>query len=289
VTSLREAQQQAGARLRVLPHAEAELEAALLLCHLLDKPRSHLYAWPEQELTANQMRQFSQLLERRLSGEPLAYILGLREFWSLQLEVNPDTLIPRPETELLVEIALTHLDDSQASRIADLGTGSGAIALAIGRERPDCHIDATDLKPQTLQTARSNAQRLGIGNLEFHLGSWYSALPRGAHYRLLLSNPPYIADDDPHLCQGDLPREPRAALASGPDGLQAIRQLCADAPAHLEAGGWLIFEHGFEQGAAARSLLQQAGFVEIQTHQDLAGLDRVTEGCLPAPAQAVSQ
>ncbi len=281
-TTYREAQQAAAARLAALPHAAGELEAALLLCHLLGVGRSHLLAWPERELTRDQQREYATLLARRLAGEPIAHILGEREFWSLSLRVTPDTLIPRPETELLVERALEHLAALPAPLIADLGTGSGAIALALASERPDAHLHASDRSEAALAVARENAERLGLRNLRFLPGDWCRALPEEARYHLIVSNPPYIENGDPHLRQGDLPHEPLDALASGADGLEAIRAIAAQAPGHLHPGAWLLLEHGRDQGVAVREILLRHGFTAVATLTDLAGLPRLTEGQRPA-------
>ena len=279
--SYREAQQDAADRLTRLPHAAPELEAALLLCHLLQQPRSHLFAWPEKRLTAHQAVAYGRLIQRRLDGEPIAHITGEREFWSLPLRVTVATLIPRPETELLVERALYHLATVKAPRVADLGTGSGAIALALASERPDAWIHASDLSTAALVVARDNARRLGLSNLSFSEGSWCRALPDGGRYDLIVSNPPYIEAGDPHLERGDLPREPRDALASGADGLDAIREITAQAPARLKPGGWLLLEHGYNQGEAVRQILAGVGFRQIETLHDEAGQPRLTEGCAP--------
>lgn len=275
--SYRQAQQDAVKRLFHLPHASAELEATLLLCYLLDVPRSHLMAWPEKLLTPDQLRNYEALIRRRLAGEPIAHIIGEREFWSLSLRVTPDTLIPRPETELLVERALMHLAGTPAPRIADLGTGSGAIALALASELPDALIHATDRSGAALAVASKNAERLRLSGIRFYPGNWCQALPTG-EYDLILSNPPYIEAGDPHLNQGDLPYEPSSALVSGPDGLEDIRSIAAQAPKRLKPGGWLLLEHGNEQAPAVRRILQERGFIETESLNDLAGHPRVTEG-----------
>ncbi|MET0067562.1 MAG: peptide chain release factor N(5)-glutamine methyltransferase [Candidatus Thiodiazotropha sp.] len=281
MSTIREALQQAQARLEALPHSDASLEAAVLLCRVLDKPRSHLIAWPENELTQPQLLAYETLIQRRRSGEPLAYITGEREFWSLNLRVTPDTLIPRPDTELLVERALARLDPGTTARVADLGTGSGAIALALCRERPGLRIDATDRISAALEVARENARGLGCTRIDFHPGDWCQALPEGAVYHLLLSNPPYIEAGDPHLSQGDLPREPLNALVSGADGLDDIRQIVRQAPGRLQPGGWLILEHGYRQAEAVQACLLAVGLESVTSHRDLAGQPRVTEGRWP--------
>ncbi len=281
MSAIRQALQHARDMLSELPHSEAALEADLLLCRILGKPRSHLIAWPDAELTPAQQQAYEALLQRRCSGEPLAHITGEREFWSLTLRVTPDTLIPRPDTELLVERALAHLDPRSTGRIADLGTGSGAIALALCHECPGLQIDASDRIPAALEVAKDNARRLGCERIRFHLGDWCQALPEGAVYDLLLSNPPYIEADDPHLSQGDLPREPLSALASGADGLDDIRRIARQAPGRLKPGGWLILEHGYRQADAVQACLTAAGLDQVTTYPDLAGHPRVTEGRWP--------
>jgi release factor glutamine methyltransferase len=278
LTTLRQAQQQAQQALSQLPHANPDLEAALLLCHILNKPRSYLFAWPEQKLTSEQHRRYLELVERRLKQDPIAYITGEREFWSLTLQVNPHTLIPRPETELLVERTLHHLQQIPQPRIADLGTGSGAIALALASELPGAEIVATDISTEALAQARENAKSLGYDHIGFHQGDWCEALPEERRYDLIVSNPPYIEAADPHLLQGDLPWEPALALVSGSDGLNAIRIIVQQASAgRLKSAGWLLLEHGYQQAQAVQALLKSAGFDHILTHPDLAGHPRVTE------------
>ncbi|MCU7851215.1 MAG: peptide chain release factor N(5)-glutamine methyltransferase [Candidatus Thiodiazotropha sp. (ex Monitilora ramsayi)] len=279
--TLRQVLQAASERLASLEHAAPDLEAALLLCHLLNKPRSHLYAWPDNELSPAELAEYEALITRRLSGEPIAHITGLREFWSLTLNVTPDTLIPRPETELLVEMSLLHLETVEQPMIADLGTGSGAIAVALGSERPDARIHACDYSENALRVAENNADQLKLNNISFFAGDWYQALPQSAVYDLIAGNPPYIEQDDPHLRQGDLPREPISALASGSDGLTDIRQIIQQATNHLIPGGWLLLEHGYQQAEAVRQLLDLQGFINIETHKDLATQPRVTEGQKP--------
>ncbi|MCU7914443.1 MAG: peptide chain release factor N(5)-glutamine methyltransferase [Candidatus Thiodiazotropha sp. (ex Gloverina cf. vestifex)] len=279
--TLRLAQQAASEKLASLEHAAADLEAALLLCHLLDKPRSHLYAWPDNELSPAELAEYEALITRRLSGEPIAHITGLREFWSLTLNVTLDTLIPRPETELLVEMSLLHLETVEQPMIADLGTGSGAIAVALGSERPDARIHACDYSENALRVAQNNADQLNLSNIDFYAGNWYQALPASTLYDLIASNPPYIEEDDLHLMQGDLPREPVSALSSGSDGLMDIRQIIQQATNHLIPGGWLLLEHGYQQAEAVRQLLDLQGFINIETHKDLAAQPRVTEGQKP--------
>ena len=253
------------------------VDAEWLLAHALGRPRAWLYAHADDKVDAGTQARFAELIARRAAGEPVAYLTRSRGFWSFDLRVTPDTLIPRPETELLVELALARLPETAALRIADLGTGSGAIALALARERPCAHVFATDISEAALAIACENAAALAIGNVRFGSGSWCSALA-GGPFDLIASNPPYIADDDPHLAAGDLRFEPLGALASGQDGLGAIRAIIRGAPAHLVPGGWLLLEHGVAQGSAVRALLHAAGFIDVGTARDLEDRDRVTLG-----------
>ncbi|MGN6519443.1 MAG: peptide chain release factor N(5)-glutamine methyltransferase [Dokdonella sp.] len=256
---------------------DARGEAELLLAHVLGRTRAWLFAWPEHEAGAEQADAFERLVEARCAGAPVAYLLGRRGFWSFDLAVSPAVLIPRPETELLVELALERVPAGEDCALADLGTGSGAIALALAHERPHARVVATDASAAALAVAHTNAQRLGIGNVRFVHGDWYAPLD-ASRFALVVSNPPYIAADDPHLARGDLRHEPLSALASGHDGLDAIRAIVADAPAHLLPQGWLLIEHGFEQGEAVRALFAQRGFTEVHSVRDVAGHERVTLG-----------
>lgn len=256
------------------------VEAEVLLLHALGKPRSWLFAHAEDKPSADEQAACATLVARRAAGEPVAYITGRRGFWSLELEVTPATLIPRAETELLVELALTRLPQGVPCALADLGTGSGAVALALAQERPHARVVATDCSAEALAVARRNAQRLGIHNVSFVHGDWFAPLA-DQRFDLVVSNPPYIAAADAHLAQGDLRFEPLTALASGTDGLQAIRTIVATARAQLAGGGWLLFEHGWRQGAAARELLQAAGYADVFTAQDLEQRDRVSGGHQP--------
>lgn len=286
-----------GQALRMAQHAlfgsdTAQIDAELLLGAALGATRAGLYAWPERLLSPSEHARFEALLERRILGEPVAYILGEREFWSLCLRVTPAVLIPRPETELLVETALSLASALEsegaglarehpgaALRIADLGTGSGAIALALAVERPHWQIVATDRSAEALRIASDNAVRLGIRNVSFRQGSWCDALPEGL-FDILLSNPPYIDPQDVHLTQGDLRFEPVTALAAPDLGLADLRAICQQAPRHLAPEGWLVLEHGFEQGPAVAQHLSDAGFIGVRTLADLSGLPRVTMGML---------
>ncbi len=254
----------------------AALDAAVLLGHVLDRPRSHLYAWGERELSTDQINRLDALVRRRASGEPTAYLTGRREFWSLDLVVSEHTLIPRPETETLVELALTCIPADGFRKVADLGTGTGAIALAIAAERPRCQILATDRTREPLEVARRNGQRHGLDNVRFAQGDWCEPLA-GPLWDLIACNPPYVRMDDPHLSSGDVRFEPRAALVGGRDGLEAIRRIAAQAHRHLRPGGRLLLEHGYDQGAGVADILSKAGYTGVRTHQDLSGLDRVAE------------
>jgi release factor glutamine methyltransferase len=257
------------------------IDAEVLLLHALGKPRSWLYSHADTVLDTDVQTAYNQLLDRRAGGEPVAYIIGHRGFWTLQLEVTSATLIPRPETELLVQLALARLPRDAACSVADLGTGSGAIALAIASERPLVRVVATDASADALVVARRNAHRLGLANVSFAQGDWLLPLA-DQRVELIVSNPPYIEAADPHLTQGDLRFEPAGALASGSDGLDAIRRITRDARQHLAPGGWLLFEHGWNQGAAARALLHAASYAEVFTAKDLEGRERVSGGCYGA-------
>ncbi len=256
------------------------VDAEFLLTHVLQKPRSWLFAHRDDPASAEIAAAFEALVARRAQGEPVAYLTGQRGFWRFDLAVTPATLIPRPETELLVELALERLPAGRASRIADLGTGSGAIALALAYERPQAQVFASDASAQALSVASGNACALELTNVSFREGDWFGPFA-GQRFDLIASNPPYIALDDPHLSEGDLRFEPASALSSGADGLDAIRRIAADAPMHLENSGWLLLEHGWDQGAAVRALLQASGFVDVATERDLEGRDRVTLGRKP--------
>ncbi len=258
----------------------AALDADCLLCAVLSCTRTYLRTWPEQELTPEQVAQVEQLAVRREQGEPVAYILGVREFWSLPLQVSPATLIPRPDTEALVEWALTLLADKGLGQKAlDLGTGTGAIALALKSELPALAMWALEREPAALELARRNAARLGF-SVNFLASNWFSALnERG--FQLIVSNPPYIDAADPHLSQGDVRFEPHTALVADDDGLADIRQIIEQAPEYLAPGGWLLLEHGWQQAEAVRKLLQTRGFQAVTTKQDLGDQDRVSGGQWP--------
>lgn len=263
-----------------LPDAEARREAALLLRHALGVSEAWLIAHADDQVDADRADAFRGLVARRAHGEPVAYLTGLRGFHDIELHVAPGVLIPRPETELLVELVLQRTPADADCNVADLGTGSGAIALAIAHARPRARVVATDASGAALDVARGNAKRLGTGNVAFVQGDWCAALG-DARFDVIVSNPPYIAAGDPHLREGDLRFEPAAALASGPDGLDAIRTIVAGAEVHLRDGGWLLLEHGFEQGAAVRELLAAHGYGGVFTKHDLEGRDRVSGGRFP--------
>ncbi|MBU1424486.1 MAG: peptide chain release factor N(5)-glutamine methyltransferase [Gammaproteobacteria bacterium] len=270
-----------------LDSGTSRIEVQMLLQSVLKVPRSYLLAHPEQVLNAAQRAAYDNLLQRRLQGEPVAHILGEREFFGLSFRVTPGTLIPRPETELLVELALKYLTSPQPSpekgegiRVLDLGTGSGAIALSIAHSRPDVAVMAVDASEAALEVARENAQRLGIANVRFLQSDWFSALA-GQRFDLIVSNPPYIAAGDAHLTQGDVRFEPMSALASGVDGLDDIRSIAGQAGAYLEHGAWLLLEHGYDQAAQVRDLLQMNGFIAVFSAKDIAGIDRVSGGEKP--------
>jgi len=257
------------------------LDAEVLLRHVTGCSPADLVARAERTLTENEECRFEELVARRRAGEPVAYLTGEREFWSLTLTVTPAVLIPRPETELLVERALAHIPVDARWTIVDVGTGSGAIALAIARERPRCRVIATDRSPEALAVARANAQRLDIANIEFFEGDWLEPLGKLSP-EMIVSNPPYVRAGDPHLNEGDVRFEPKGALVGGPDGLDAIRALAQQAFAHLMPGGWLLLEHGHDQATDVAAILTEAGFCEIACHRDLSGHDRVT-ACRAAP------
>ncbi|WPC05920.1 peptide chain release factor N(5)-glutamine methyltransferase [Pseudomonas benzenivorans] len=252
------------------------LDAELLLAHALGTSRSYLRTWPEREVEAEAAARFAADLARRRAGEPVAYILGHQGFWSLELEVAPHTLIPRPDTELLVETALGLLPATPAA-VLDLGTGTGAIALALASERPGWRVSGVDRVPEAVALAERNRQRLQLSNAEFLESHWFAALG-GQRYDLIVSNPPYIAAADGHLSQGDVRFEPSSALVAGADGLDDIRRIVAQAPEHLQSGAWLLLEHGFEQAAAVRELLAGRGFAEVQSKRDLGGHERISLG-----------
>ena len=262
------------------PDAPA-LDATLLLAHALDLPRTALLARPEIRVSPSERRRFDALVERRVTGEPLAWITGRREFWSLDLEVDRSTLVPRPETERLVEVVLAtveEMDGEEArARVADVGTGCGAVAIAVAREVERADVVATDIDPAALAVARRNVERLAPGRVELRLGSWCGPLESGT-FSVIASNPPYLRPDDPHLREDGVRREPRRALIGGRDGLAAIRALAWGAGRCLQPGGRLVVEHGADQGKSVRRVLGAASFERVRTFRDLGGRERVTEG-----------
>ncbi|MDY6921554.1 MAG: peptide chain release factor N(5)-glutamine methyltransferase [Pseudomonadota bacterium] len=255
--------------------AAAKVDSQWLLGHVLGRNSAWLRAWPDALVGEPQWQQFQALIQRRLNGEPVAYLTGQQGFWTLELQVTPETLVPRPDTERLVELALQKVGPEPA-RVLDLGTGTGAIALALASERPRWEITATDLEQPTLAVAQGNSERLNlpITLLQSH---WFAALA-GSRFDLIVSNPPYIAADDPHLLGPGVRSEPMRALVSGSDGLDAIREIVRQAPGHLDAGGWLLLEHGWHQGEVVRALLLGRGFTGVATERDLGGNERVTLG-----------
>ena len=257
--------------------ATARLDAEILLSHVLGCGRARLLAHPGAPLDPDSGERFETLVERRRRGEPIAYLTGRREFWSLDLRVTPDTLIPRPETEHLVEAVLAAVLPDEAATIADIGTGTGAVALALARERPRALVLGSDLSRAAVGVARENAARLGIGNVSFIVSDACAALAPGS-WSVIVSNPPYVAEDDPRVSTGDVQFEPREALVAGPRGLDMLETLAREAPARLAPSGWLMLEHGGEQGSAVRTLLSRTGLGAIETIRDLAGYERVSLG-----------
>jgi len=256
-----------------------QLDTEVLLGHVLSFSRARLYANFGTDVPAEKLDVFLQLLERRQQGEPIAYLTGQREFWSMTLKVTPDVLIPRPETELLVETALARIPADAQWRIVDLGTGSGAIAIAIAGMRKLCEVHATEISAAALAVAMENAETIIPGRIRFHHGSWLS--PLQGLFQLIVSNPPYVEMGDPHLQQGDVRFEPVAALSPGDDGLAAIRQIAGESLPFLKSQGWLALEHGFDQAEAVRKIMEGLGYCAIETLTDLAAIERVTLGRKP--------
>lgn len=254
----------------------AALDAEVLLISALDCNRSHLRAWPEKKLTPEQAHNYETLVERRREGWPVAYLTGEREFWSRSFKVAPGVLIPRPDTECLIELALAATPADQPADLLDLGTGSGIIAITLAMERPLARVVAVDASPDALAIARSNTESIGTANLSLLRGDWLAPLTPGDRFDLIVSNPPYIAEDDAHLLQGDLRHEPRMALSSGPDGLAALRLIIRDARNFLKPGGALLLEHGYEQADAVAELMNSSGYQQITHHRDLQGHRRAT-------------
>lgn len=273
---------QASAKLAAAGIDTPQIDAQVLLMHVLDVDRSYLYTWPDKTLSAAAQAQFDDLVQRRLQGEPVAYITGLREFWSLRFAVAPSTLIPRPDTEILVATALQLVADVPAE-VLELGTGTGAIAIALATERSLWQIKAVDNVAAAVALAQSNAERILTvqqqNALQIFTSDWFSAIEPAQQFQLIVSNPPYLAPDDPHLQQGDVRFEPHSALIAEADGMADYQTIVSTAPEYLAEGGWVLFEHGCEQGQALRNLLTKQGFSQVQTWLDYAGLERVSGGC----------
>ncbi len=262
---------------------ESRLEVQILLCHALGVVRSWLIGHDRDALAESAAQSYTDLLTRRLAGEPIAYIVGCREFFGLEFKTTSAVLIPRPETELLVELALARIPENRPCKVLDLGTGSGAIAISIARSRPLAEVTALDQSQEALAVARDNAARLEAPNLRLLHSDWFDALDAEI-FDLIVSNPPYVAAADPHLKHGDVRFEPPSALASGADGLDDIRRIAAAAPQYLMPGGWLLFEHGYNQGESCREILRRQGFSGVESIRDLAGLERVSMGfCAEKP------
>ena len=260
-----------------LKHSDSpRLDLEVLLCHLLGRSRAWLYTWPEHPLDDEQQLQFERLLERRIAGEPVAHLTGSREFWSLPLKVNRTTLIPRPDTEVLVETVLELCPQERLS-VLDLGTGTGAIALALASERPRWQVTAVDRMPAAVALAEENRQRLGFDNVAVLQSDWFAAVPQ-QRFDLIVSNPPYIDTQDPHLRKGDVRFEPLSALVAEEHGLADIRRIGEDARDFLSDGALLAVEHGWEQGKAVRRIFTEAGYAEVETRLDYAGRERITLG-----------
>jgi len=254
----------------------AQLDAEVLLAHVLNKDRAYLKAWPEFSLDDEHMGTYDQLLSARAQGTPIAYLIGTREFWSREFLVSPDVLIPRPETELLVQLTLDAVADAPGSTVLDLGTGSGAIAITIAAEYPAATVYASDLSEAALRVARLNAERYQTGNLHFLRSNWFADFPQGLRFDVIVSNPPYIPDSDPHLTQGDVRFEPPVAIRAGADGFDAFRTIVAQAGRRLNTGAWILMEHGHDQADRLHELLEPRGYTMISHHADLQGHMRVT-------------
>jgi len=255
-------------------------EARLFLREILGVSAARIAAYPEDTLTPEQAGRFADLLARRESGEPVAYLLGVREFYGRDFKVGPAVLIPRPETELIVDLVRERVPANAAPAILDLGTGSGALAVTLALEQPAALVTAVDFSPAALAVARANAEALGA-RVRFVESDWFAALTAGECFGVIVSNPPYVAAGDPHLAEGDVRFEPASALASGPAGLDDIVRIVTAAPAFLEPGGWLLLEHGYDQAPAVRELLLAGGFAEVASARDLAGIERITLGRRP--------
>ncbi len=267
-----------GANNLVTVSDSAKLDSQILLAHVLNKAISYLFTWPDQELTPKQQAQYLALLARREQGEPIAYIVGYKEFWSLELLVSPATLIPRPDTEVLVELVLENHPQEQLSCL-DLGTGTGAIALALASERPNWQIDAIDFSDDAVALARENAQRLSLPQVSIYQSSWFDKISEQQSFKVIVSNPPYIDCQDHHLSEGDVRFEPHSALVAADDGLADIAHIIEQAKAYLAPSGSLYFEHGYQQAKAVRELFAKQGYHDIHTVKDYGGNDRITYAC----------
>ena len=279
MTTINQALTQAQNQLQTSSPSPAS-DASILLCHVLDCASSHLIAWPDKQLSEEQSQHYSGLIQQRLKGTPVAYITGEKEFWSLMLKVTPDVLIPRPETETLVEFALEALKDNPKAKIADLGTGSGAIACALASEKPGSQITATDASAAALAIAKQNAETHRLHNIDFVQGRWIEALQRH-DYDMVISNPPYVASGDPHLGQGEIRFEPDDALSAGIQGMDDIEIIAREAADHLIPGGWLAVEHGYDQQQLVHDCFSRNGFIDITQQADLAGTVRITAARKP--------
>jgi len=269
-----------GVRSLIAHSGSPQLDAEVLLSTVLGVERSALIARGFDPLAEDALRTYRDLIEQRRSGMPVAYLTGRREFWSLPLKITPAVLVPRHETEILVEVALKHVPKSEERAVLDLGTGSGAVALAIASERPLARVVGVDVSPGALGVARENARALALRNATFRLGSWFDAVP-DERFDVVVANPPYVADGDPALAA--LAAEPVLALVAGPEGLDALEAIVAQAPSHLTRGGWLLLEHGSTQQLEVARLLERRGFAAVESHSDYSGLPRVTRGTFPSP------
>lgn len=256
----------------------SRLDAEVLLAHVLSESRVYLYSWPEKSVSEKDIIQFNSFIMRRLAGEPIAYLVGKKEFWSLMLDVKPGVLIPRPETELLVELALKLLPEEQEIQLLELGTGSGAISLALAFERPHWTLFATDISVESIAVAKENARKLSLNNIHFYLMDWFKALHSKPLFHAIISNPPYIAENDSHLSSTELSFEPIQALKSGVDGLLDLQKIIADSENYLLSKAWLLVEHGFNQSSSVSAFFKAKHFINVKTYKDLAAVNRVTVG-----------
>jgi release factor glutamine methyltransferase len=257
------------------------LDLEVLLAEALGKDRTYLYTWPDRSVSMEQLQTFNEMVARRFRGEPVAHIIGLREFWSLPLQVNASTLIPRPDTELLVETVLNKFSSHPSLTLIDLGTGTGAIALALAKEHPCWDVYASDVSAEACLLAARNQKKCAIGNVNIFCGQWLTAVSQSTKFDVIVSNPPYICAKDKHLNEGDVRFEPLSALVSGRDGLADIEEILLKSIEHLKPGGWLLLEHGYDQKMAVQRLFAASGYESIETVNDYGGNPRVTLGCRP--------